>query len=77
MHSFSVWHWIIVLFVLLILLIPVYLGARICKRAGYSRLWAISQLFPIVGAVFIWVFAFSNWPVLAGDVGAGSQGKGA
>jgi hypothetical protein len=50
------------LVVLAIFVIPV---AQIVHKAGYSRLWLLIWLVPIVNLVFLWIFAFSRWPVEA------------
>ena len=59
----GLWHWLIVL-VILFALLPVWPAWRICRRAGYSGAWALTLLVPAVGIIFMWVFAFSRWPVL-------------
>ena len=48
-----------VLVVVVIFVIPV---AQIIHKAGYSRLWLLIWLVPIVNIVMLWVFAFSRWP---------------
>jgi hypothetical protein len=50
--------------ILLIAVLPAWLGARVARKAGFSRLWALPLLFPPLHAVLIWVFAFVPWPVL-------------
>jgi FHA domain len=42
---------------------------RIIRRAGYSGWWVLILLVPVVNIVMVWVFAFSNWPVLRGAGG--------
>jgi len=32
-------------------------------KAGYSRWWVLITFVPLVGTIFIFVFAFSTWPV--------------
>ncbi|CAJ0867697.1 hypothetical protein R20233_01436 [Ralstonia sp. LMG 32965] len=60
MGSFSIWHWLIVLLVLLfVYLLPAGLIAR---KAGYSSGWALLMLVPLVNVITIWVFALSDWP---------------
>jgi len=55
MGSFSIWHWLIVL----VLLVPV---AKILKKAGFSPWWAILAIVPIANLVGLFVFAFIRWP---------------
>lgn len=44
MGYFSVWHWLIVVAVLIVLGYPV---ARILHRLGFSRWWVIVALIPM------------------------------
>jgi hypothetical protein len=50
--------WLVIMTILL--LPPV---AQILHRAGYRRWMAIVVFFPIVNLAFLWVFAFSKWPI--------------
>ncbi len=36
--------------------------ARILRRMGYSRAWALLWLIPLVNIVALWILAFSKWP---------------
>jgi uncharacterized membrane protein YhaH (DUF805 family) len=38
-------------------------AVKVVSKAGYSGWWVLIALVPIVGSVFILVFAFSTWPV--------------
>jgi len=38
---------------------------QIVKKAGYSRAWVLVFFIPVVNLVFLWIFAFSRWPVEA------------
>ena len=65
MGTFSIWHWFIVLVVVVLFIgVPIWLCWRICTRAGYSGAWALTYFIPFVGLIMIWVFAFSRWPIL-------------
>lgn len=59
MGSFSVWHWLIIL---LILVFPAWLFSRVISKAGFSSWWALLGAVPLVNLVALWVFAFSKWP---------------
>jgi hypothetical protein len=59
MGGFSLWHWIIILIVGLIFLIPI---AKILNKAGYSGWLALLWCVPILNIICLWVFAFSDWP---------------
>ncbi|MGD8429878.1 MAG: hypothetical protein PVH31_05700 [Ectothiorhodospiraceae bacterium] len=50
--------------VLLFIVVPLWLYARILGKAGYSGWWAILGLVPLVNVIMIWVFAFADWPSL-------------
>ena len=65
MGSFSIWHWIIVLFFVVLFQWPFW---RIVRKAGFPAALSLLLLIPIVNIVVIWVFAFIKWPV----EGAGS-----
>lgn len=57
--SLSVWHWLIVLLVALIVVPPFWI---ITKRTGRPGLLGVLVLVPVVGYVFIWWLALSEWP---------------
>jgi len=60
MGSFSIWHWLITLLViLLVYLLP---AGMIARKAGYSSGWALLTLIPLVNVIAIWVFALADWP---------------
>lgn len=61
MSSLGPLHWIIVLIVMAILLVP---AAVILKRTGHSPAWAILSLFPGISLIALWIFAFARWPAL-------------
>jgi len=59
MGTLSIWHWLIVLFILASYIVPVW---RILTKAGYSGLWCILGFIPLLNVIMLWVFAFSRWP---------------
>jgi len=60
MGGFSIWHWIIILLIFVIYLVPAW---RIATKAGYSGALSLLMLVPLVNIVMLWVFAFVRWPV--------------
>ncbi len=36
---------------------------QILKKAGYSRVWVLIAFLPVINLIFLWVFAFSHWPI--------------
>ena len=64
MGSFSIWHWLIVIFMIAIFLVPAW---RIATKAGYPGALSLLTLIPVVNIVIIWVFAFVKWPVERAD----------
>jgi uncharacterized membrane protein YhaH (DUF805 family) len=62
MGTFSVWHWLIVLFGLGVVGFFLWSYARIAKKAGFSGWWCLIMFVPIVNIVMIWIFAFVKWP---------------
>jgi hypothetical protein len=64
MNGISTPH--IVLFVtIILLLVAIYFVplTQIIHKAGYSRWWILIWLVPIANIVFLWIFAFSRWPL--------------
>ena len=59
MGSISIWHWLIILIVLSIYVVPVW---RIVSKAGFPGAFALLALVPVVNIVMLWVFAFVTWP---------------
>ena len=59
MGSFSIWHWIVILFWIVIFVVP---GWRIATKAGFSGALSLLLLIPLVNIIMIWVFAFVKWP---------------
>jgi len=64
MGSMSLVHWIIAIIVLLVYLIPVI---KIITKAGYSGWWCILLFVPLVNIIFLWIFAYADWPSLRGS----------
>ena len=64
MGSFSIWHWLIVIFMIAIFLVPAW---RIATKAGYPGALSLLTLIPVVNIIIIWVFAFVKWPVERAD----------
>jgi len=44
----------------LIFVLPVM---QIIHKAGYSRAWVLIGFVPVVNLIFLWIFAFSRWPI--------------
>lgn len=57
--SVSIWHWLIV-FIFFVL--PVLLFVPAVRRTGYSGWWVLPASLPLVGFVFLWVWAYAKWP---------------
>lgn len=62
MGDLSIFHWLIVIAVLAIWVIP---AVKIVQKAGYSGWWILLAIVPLANLVMLWVFAFSDWPNLA------------
>ena len=60
MGMVSVWHWVIVAVILVVLGYPV---ARILGRLGFSRWWVLLALLPYANLVGLWIIAVVKWPV--------------
>jgi hypothetical protein len=54
----------VLLFVYLaILALGILAAVKVVTKAGYSGWWVLITVIPLVGTVFVFVFAFSTWPV--------------
>jgi hypothetical protein len=62
MGSLSIFHWLIVIVVSAIFVVPI---VKIIQKAGYSGWWVLLWFVPIANIVMLWVFAFADWPNLA------------
>ncbi|MEI6547551.1 MAG: hypothetical protein WCN85_11095 [Burkholderiales bacterium] len=49
------------------LAIPILMAARVLRRAGFSRWWALLVLVPVVNLVGLWLFAYIRWPAVDSD----------
>ena len=63
MGSLSIWHWIIVILILVLYGVPT---AKILGRAGHSKWWTIAFFVPLLNIIALWVFAYSRWPAVDG-----------
>jgi uncharacterized membrane protein YhaH (DUF805 family) len=63
MAGMSIFHWVIVIAVLVLYFIPV---VKILNKAGYSGWWSLVILIPLVNIIMFYVFAFADWPALRG-----------
>jgi hypothetical protein len=61
--GFGFLMWLVIYFV--IIGVPVI---QILKKAGYSPIWVIAAFIPFVNLIFLWVFAFSRWPMEGGRI---------
>ena len=61
MGSFSLFHLIILAFVLVALIFPI---ARILSRIGWSPWLSLLWLIPGLKIIMLWVVAFGRWPSL-------------
>jgi uncharacterized membrane protein YhaH (DUF805 family) len=49
------------------LAIPILMAARVLRRAGFSRWWALLVLVPVVNLIGLWLFAYIRWPAVDSD----------
>lgn len=61
MGSFSIWHWLVVLLLILFYVVPM---AIIIGRTGHSRWWVIALCLPILNVIGLWVLALVRWPAV-------------
>ena len=60
MGGLSILHWLILLTISMIWVVP---SAVILRKAGFSGWLALIAFVPLVNLVALWVFAFVKWPV--------------
>jgi uncharacterized membrane protein YhaH (DUF805 family) len=60
MGSFSIWHWLIVVIIVVSMVVPAW---RIVSKAGFPGALSLLMLVPFVNIILYWVFAFIKWPV--------------
>ncbi len=46
----------------------IWLDVRILHRAGRSGWWVLTMFIPLVNIIMLWVFAFTRWPAVDGEV---------
>jgi len=46
------------------LAIPILMAARVLRRAGFSRWWALLVLVPVVNLIGLGLFAYVRWPAV-------------
>lgn len=60
MTGFAVTHWLFFVVVVATVLYPI---GRILGRLGFSPFWSLLVFVPFVNLIFLWVLAFSEWPL--------------
>lgn len=53
-------HWIAFVVMVAVILYPI---GRILRRLGLSPFWSLLVFIPLVNLIFLWVLAFSDWPM--------------
>ena len=53
---------VLALVLLLLTIIQLYFCYMIVEKSGLSGWWALTQVVPVLSLVFVWVFAFVEWP---------------
>jgi len=61
MAAFSIWHWLILMLLILLIVWPV---RKILRRMGFSGWWAVVMFIPAANYIGLWVLAESPWPKL-------------
>ena len=64
MGGFSLFHWIILLVVVLLWVVPI---AKLYRRVGYNRWWALLAVLPPLGLLLVWFLAFAPWRIADAD----------
>jgi hypothetical protein len=59
MGSLSIWHWIIVILMGVLWIVPFW---KIFPRAGWPAPLSLLMVFPLLNLVLTWILAFKRWP---------------
>ena len=59
LDGISIWQ----LVILLIVIVNLWLGSLVLKKAGYPIWWSLTLIVPLVNIIMIWGFANGDWPV--------------
>ncbi|MBX9348766.1 hypothetical protein K5M36_16890 [Chromobacterium vaccinii] len=60
MSSFSIWHWLMFLVMLVIFQVPAWM---IVRKAGFPGVLSIVMWVPVLNLLALWVFAMVPWPI--------------
>ncbi len=60
--SFGFTELLVILITLIIVVLPIWAGSKVAKKAGFSPHWSITLVIPLANLVTFWVFAFVEWP---------------
>src|SRR5580658_3230088 len=80
--TFTAFTGVFLIVELFFFVVAIVAWVKIVSKAGYSGWWVLIGLVPLVGSIFVLVFAFSTWPVtrevemLRSQVGARGYGRG-
>ncbi len=59
MGSISIWHWLLVLIVLALIIVPFW---KLLPRSGIPAPVALVSIIPFGALILLWVMAFKRWP---------------
>lgn len=59
MGATSIWHWMILVVVVLGWAVPIW---KILRRLGFSGWWVLVACIPLVNILALWLLAWSRWP---------------
>jgi len=60
MGTFSVWHWVVVLMMIVGFAWPMW---RIVGKTGYHPALSLLSWVPLANILLFWYLAFAKWPV--------------
>ncbi len=60
MAGYGFAHWLFFAVMVALILYPI---GRILHRLGLSPFWSLLIFIPLVNLIFLWVLAFTDWPV--------------
>ena len=60
MGGISIWHWLILLIITLLWVIPL---GQISRRIGWSPWLGLLGFIPLAGVILLWAIALGPWPI--------------
>ena len=64
MFGLGIVELLLILFIFVPVGVAIWSACQVARKAGFSSVWGLVVLIPIINIVVLWVFAFGSWPAL-------------